>query len=207
MSYNITFKLNPTTAATYVRAAVENPSTIEANQTVTLKFFADGSYYTLQKDVSKALSVTGATISSWTTANPFKEGTLVLSNATTDVVVTLNPKASITPQTVLVPFKLNKTVPIDTRLMLSKYEMTTMNDKYMPDCYFAICKEDKKMYVYDKEATANAETGKFSLLETYLFESEEAYQAVQAAVLSDETVAALTENLATKININGGEII
>lgn len=53
--------------------------------------------------------------------------------------------------------------PIDASQTLSKAEMLAMDDSKMPNVYFAVCKDDKKMYVYDKSATPSAETGKFSV--------------------------------------------
>lgn len=53
--------------------------------------------------------------------------------------------------------------PIDNSQVLSKAEMIAMNDDLMPEKYFAVCTDDGKMYVYDKFATPNANTGKFTI--------------------------------------------
>lgn len=62
-------------------------------------------------------------------------------------------------------FKRTSAAPIDATLVLTKAEMLAVDDNLMPDKYFAVCKDDGKFYIYDKSATAGAETGKFSVLE------------------------------------------
>lgn len=60
-------------------------------------------------------------------------------------------------------FKRTSPNPIDEDLVLSKAQMLGVNDDLMPEKYFCVCKEDGKMYVYDKSATPNSLTGKFSI--------------------------------------------
>ena len=60
------------------------------------------------------------------------------------------------------PFDVRSANPIDVRLLLTKAQMLAINDNMMPENYFAICSDDGKLYLYDKSATAGAETGKFS---------------------------------------------
>lgn len=60
-------------------------------------------------------------------------------------------------------FERTSTDPIDLSITLSKAEMLAVQDNQMPDNYFAICKDDGKLYLYDKNATPNAETGKYTL--------------------------------------------
>lgn len=55
--------------------------------------------------------------------------------------------------------------PIDDTLALTKAEMLTVNDNLMPSKYLTVCQDDGQIYLYDKNATPSAETGKFSLLE------------------------------------------
>lgn len=55
--------------------------------------------------------------------------------------------------------------PIDSSQVLTKAEMLAIDDSKMPDTYFAVCKDDKKFYIYDKSATPSAETGKFKKLD------------------------------------------
>lgn len=61
------------------------------------------------------------------------------------------------------PFKRGGAFPIDETLVLTKAEMLAVNDNTMPDKYFCICSDDGKLYMYDKSATASAETGKYKL--------------------------------------------
>lgn len=55
--------------------------------------------------------------------------------------------------------------PIDATLVLTKAQMVSIDDNLMPEVYFAACKDDKKLYIYDKSATPSTETGKFKKLE------------------------------------------
>jgi hypothetical protein len=50
---------------------------------------------------------------------------------------------------------------IDDTLTLTKAQMLTVNDNLMPNKYMTICQDDGEVYIYDKSATPNAETGKF----------------------------------------------
>lgn len=59
-------------------------------------------------------------------------------------------------------FKLFTREAVDNRLLLSKAEMRTIKDNQMPDKYFAVCKEDGYLYLYDKSREfIDSETGKF----------------------------------------------
>lgn len=59
-------------------------------------------------------------------------------------------------------FELKTREAIDNRLVLSKVEMLNMNDNQMPDRYFAVCKDDDYLYVYNKNTPLiSSETGKF----------------------------------------------
>ena len=55
--------------------------------------------------------------------------------------------------------------PIDLTLTLTKEQMVNTQDSLMPDKYFTICQDDGAIYLYDKEATPTAETGKFTKFE------------------------------------------
>ena len=59
-------------------------------------------------------------------------------------------------------FKRTSANPIDESMVLSKAEMLAVDDNLMPVKYLAVCKDDGKLYTYDKNATPSAETGKFS---------------------------------------------
>lgn len=63
------------------------------------------------------------------------------------------------------PFVRQSSNPIDATVVLTKAQMVSINDNLMPDVYFAVCKDDKKFYIYDKSATPSAETGKFKKLD------------------------------------------
>lgn len=60
-------------------------------------------------------------------------------------------------------FELLTREAVDNRLVLSKAEMLSVNDNQMPDTYFAVCTDDKKLYVYNKDSNPSEETGKFTL--------------------------------------------
>lgn len=62
-------------------------------------------------------------------------------------------------------FHRTSTNPIDDSLTLSKTQMLNMNDNLMPSKYFTICQDDGYMYLYDKSATPNSTTGKFTKFE------------------------------------------
>jgi len=60
---------------------------------------------------------------------------------------------------------------VDNRLLLSKSEMKLINDNQMPEKYFAICKDDGMLYLYDKSRALNDDTGKFTLFSASKIES------------------------------------
>lgn len=61
-------------------------------------------------------------------------------------------------------FNVGGTVsPIDSRLVLTRKQMYEMNDADMPSTYFCICKDDTRLYVYNKQFLKNSTTGKFRL--------------------------------------------
>lgn len=63
-------------------------------------------------------------------------------------------------------FMIGSREPIDNRLVLTKAEMLAMSEAIMPDVYFAVCKDDGKVYVYDKNSiTQSSETGFFKVYE------------------------------------------
>ena len=77
-------------------------------------------------------------------------------------------------------FKVMTRDAIDNRILLSKSEMRTINDSQMPEKYFAICKDDGKLYLYDKSRVAAAtlaegdtdeSTGKFTMFSSGTIES------------------------------------
>ena len=58
-------------------------------------------------------------------------------------------------------FKIGSVEPIDSRIVLTKAEMLSMKDNIMPEKYFAICKDDDKVYLYSKSNSVDSVTGKF----------------------------------------------
>ena len=63
-------------------------------------------------------------------------------------------------------FEITSKQPIDTRILLKKTAMLSINDNIMPIKYFAICVDDGKLYLYDKTNEVDPETGKFRVLES-----------------------------------------
>lgn len=73
-------------------------------------------------------------------------------------------------------FKVMTRDAIDNRILLSKSEMKNINDAQMPEKYFAICKDDGGLYLYDKsrvlEDSGEEEgTGKFTQFSSCVIES------------------------------------
>lgn len=62
-------------------------------------------------------------------------------------------------------FKRTSIAPIDETIALTKAQMLTVSDTLMPAYYFTICQDDGQIYLYDKTATADPTTGKFTLFE------------------------------------------
>lgn len=55
---------------------------------------------------------------------------------------------------------------VDDTLTLTKAEMLAVNDNLMPDKYLTVCQDDGFIYLYDKSATPNSTTGKFTKFES-----------------------------------------
>lgn len=60
-------------------------------------------------------------------------------------------------------FNIRSNVPIDERFILTFEQMTLINDKLMPEKYFAVSSDDGKLYVYSKSNDVNTKTGRFRL--------------------------------------------
>jgi len=90
-------------------------------------------------------------------------------------------------------FEVRAKSPIDTRILLTKEEMAEINDKLMPQNYFCICNdndEDKgKVYIYDKNAAASEETGKFRPFEEVM----SMVQAITKAMSTPESAQEIAE--------------
>lgn len=145
----------------FIIADSANPSSIEAGETVSLKFKADGMYFKLK--ARKGATVTGAT-STWTCPSPNTDAEIVLSNATSDVEIVIAAVVNIAPQLVGKPFLYQLAAPVDTRLVLSKKEMCAISDNFLPDTYFALCKDDGHFYIYNKTNSVNEVTGRFTII-------------------------------------------
>ena len=63
-------------------------------------------------------------------------------------------------------FHRTSAAAIDDTLTLTKAEMLTVNDNLMPAKYLTVCQDDGLIYLYDKEATPDVETGKFSVFKS-----------------------------------------
>lgn len=174
MSYsiNLNFELSGSTTPLlpqdYILTTEAIPTSINEGETVSINLKADGMYFTLQK--RKGASATGATLTwNYTSAT---EAEIVISNPTADVEITVIAVVRVAPQIVSKPFLYQIAAPVDTRLILTKKEMREANDNYLPDTYFALCKDEGHFYLYNKNSEPNADTGKFTLIhevvETYI---------------------------------------
>lgn len=68
-------------------------------------------------------------------------------------------------------FNIGASEPVDNRIVLTKDEMKlrgtgTDNAYPMPDVYFALCKDDGKMYIYNKDNTYTDDLGYFRSLDS-----------------------------------------
>ena len=62
---------------------------------------------------------------------------------------------------------------VDSRILLTKEQMKNMVDAKMPDKYFCICLDDGNLYIYNKNATPNTVTGKFTSFNSDSITSED----------------------------------
>lgn len=60
-------------------------------------------------------------------------------------------------------FNVTSQEPIDQRLVLTKEQMRSVVEARMPDVYVAICKDDGKLYTFNKANVFDEDTGKFRL--------------------------------------------
>lgn len=83
---------------------------------------------------------------------------------------------------------------VDSRILLTKEQMKNIADAKMPDKYFCICLDDSNLYIYNKSATPNEVTGKFTSLSIDL-NSTEAQSKIAEIVqggLNDGSIAIKT---------------
>lgn len=165
----------------YIRALATNPTTIEENSSVDLNFVADGTFYLLPAKLK--FKVVGATRGNLVRNDEYTEGTLTISNPTSDVTITVTADPRMTAL-VNGPFISENQTPIDPRFVLSKEQMPLVDDATQPDRYMCVCCEDSRMYIYKKEAEFDPELGKFRPLEVYMdfTGSEEAQQSFDKAL-------------------------
>ena len=93
-------------------------------------------------------------------------------------------------------FKRTSANAIDETLTLSKAEMLAVNDNLMPSKYLTICQDDGYIYLYDKSATPNQTTGKFTK-----FEGGGGANALND--LTDVTISSAAQNQILKYNGSG----
>ena len=60
-------------------------------------------------------------------------------------------------------FKIYSTDAVDTRFVMSKAEMLSLEELSYPSTYFCVCTDDKSLYVFDSTNTYDASTGKFRI--------------------------------------------
>ena len=88
-------------------------------------------------------------------------------------------------------FNIRSNVPIDERFILTFEQMTLINDKLMPENYFAVSSDDGKLYVYSKSNEFDLKTGRFRLA----FENIDAKldELIEQSTTAIEQVKAETE--------------
>ena len=165
INYEVSGEATPLLPEKYIVGAESNPTIIAEGETIKLNFKADGMYFALKS--RNGASATGATLS-WKCASPYTEAEITLSNPTANVEITIIAVVKAAPQVVSKPFLYQMAAPVDTRLVLTKKEMKEANDNYLPDTYFALCKDEGHFYLYNKSAEPNEETGKFTLISDYI---------------------------------------
>ena len=106
---------------------------------------------------------------------------------------------------------------VDKRIYLTKAEMLAAEDNFnLPAVYFAVCPDDGKLYLYNVNNVASAETGKFKRIESTInFEkpsTEESKANFNEAIVESaavtETKTEVEELKATVDNLvlDGGEV-
>lgn len=84
------------------------------------------------------------------------------------------------------PFKRTSAAPIDESLVLTKAQMVAADDTMMPSNYFCVCKDDGKLYLYDKANTVDENTGKYRIHKGGGTEAVELTQAQYDALSEEE---------------------
>ena len=61
-------------------------------------------------------------------------------------------------------FQVGSSDAIDSRLVLTKNEMLTINENVYPQVYMCVCKDDGLLYVFSKSNAVDGQTGKFRVV-------------------------------------------
>ena len=105
-------------------------------------------------------------------------------------------------------FNIRSNVPIDARFILTFEQMTLINDKLMPENYFAVSSDDGKLYIYSKSNEFNVKTGRFRLaFESIDAKLDELIEQSTTAIEKVKAETALkTSELSTRITDIENEI-
>lgn len=102
-------------------------------------------------------------------------------------------------------FYITSQEPIDARIILTKAEMKAQLDARMPDVYLAICKDDGKVYLYNKDNEVDPDLGKFRLQEAEISEDGLALKlpgALAKAIAKQEEPSGLTVDSEGNIKVS-----
>lgn len=91
---------------------------------------------------------------------------------------------------------------VDSRILLTKEQMKNMADAKMPEKYFCICLDDGNLYIYNKSATPNEETGRFTSLSIDL-NSDETQSKIAEIVQAGLDAGTVTIKTASEDSIGG----
>lgn len=110
-------------------------------------------------------------------------------------------------------FTVGAPVPIDQRQLLTKSEMLNIDDNVMPEYYFAVCKDDGALYIYDKnlDITKISEvTGKFKpateeeLNEVFQFNKISNYEV---ASMANEAYVAIADKFGENKKVSWASLV
>jgi len=90
-------------------------------------------------------------------------------------------------------FKIGSIESIDSRILLTKAEMLAVNENIMPQNYFCICKDDSKLYIWNKTFDKTAELGRFRPYEEILNMAQAITEALQDPTKRTEFLSAMTD--------------
>ena len=105
-------------------------------------------------------------------------------------------------------FNITSQEPIDQRLVLTKEQMRSVVEARMPDVYVAICKDDGKLYTFNKANVFDDDTGKFRLHSADVTVDELAGKLPAAlratlALQSEKSGLSVDDNDNIKVNLDG----